>query len=426
MSAVRAAIRNASAGSTLPVPLAGKMRGGLFSAVGGAPVAASQALQSTAAVSTMFGIVNRMSTAVSQVEWQLKMHAGTGNEEDDPVITSHLALDVWAKPNDFMTRQEFMEQGQQHVDLVGEGWTVFGYTGKWPTSMWPVRPDRMKPVKSSTEYLTGYEYTAPSGEKMPLTRGEVMFIRMPNPDDPYRGLGPVQSLMADLDAMRYGALWNRNFFINSAEPGGVIEVVKNLEDHEFDNLVKRWDEQHRGISRANRVAILEGGAKWVANAVTQRDMQFVQLRTVGRDIVYEAYGMPKSVMGVTEHVNRANADAGEVTFQRWLTVPRLDRWKQALNNDFLPKFGDRRPLYFDYKSPIPGDHEADNTTLLAQAQAALFLNQCAAYDPADILEAVGLPMMQIKLPPPPPAPIVAPAPFVPDDSHQLDPKAALV
>jgi hypothetical protein len=46
--------------------------------------------------------------------------------------------------------------------------------------------------------------------------------------DPYRGMGVVQTILVDLDATRASAEWNRNFFLNSAEPGGIVEVDRRL------------------------------------------------------------------------------------------------------------------------------------------------------------------------------------------------------
>ncbi|NIS37117.1 MAG: phage portal protein, partial [Actinobacteria bacterium] len=73
-------------------------------------------------------------------------------------------------------------------------------------------------------FLAGFLYHGPNGEQVPLSLDEVIHIRYPNPLDPYRGLGPVQSAMIDLDSARYSAEWNRNFFVNSAEPGGHLET----------------------------------------------------------------------------------------------------------------------------------------------------------------------------------------------------------
>ena len=400
-------IRNAAP----PVPFAGPR----FSQIMTSRNDPAGQMRAFGSVGTLFGVVSRTANATGQVDWKLfrkstDQRRRYGPNEDSRVeVTRHLALQVWNNPNDFYTRQILVESGQQHLDLTGEGWCVFGYDGgsPWPTSIWPVRPDRIEPVPSPTQFISGYIYTGPSGEKVPLERREVMRLRMPNPLDPYRGMGPVQSLLADLDASRFSAEWNRNFFLNSAEPGGIIEVPKVLTDTEFEQLRMRWDEQHRGLSKAHRVALLEHG-KWVPNAYSQRDMQFAQLRTVSRDTILEAFGFPKSVLGITENVNKANAEAGEITFGRWLTKPRLERWKQALNSDFLPLFGDTAVgLEFDYCNPIPTDTTTDNEQLTARANAAKALAD-AGYDLDGITEAVGLPPIAAAPKPPPPPPAAPP------------------
>jgi HK97 family phage portal protein len=256
--------------------------------------------------------------------------------------------------------------------------------------MWPVRPDRIDPVPSPTSFISGYVYTSPDGEKIPLGTDEVIFLRMPNPRDPYRGMGPVQSVLTDLDATRYSAEWNRNFFLNSAEPGGIIQVDRRLSDPEFDEMRLRWNEQHRGVAAAHRVAILEQG-QWVDRKFTQRDMQFAELRTVSRDVIREAFGIPGFAIGELTDVNRATAEAAALWFATYLTVPRLQRIKAALNFDLLPLFGATADgLEFDYDSPIPDDEEAENAELTTKVNAAGVL-VAAGFNPAATLAAIGLP-----------------------------------
>ncbi|GAA2209329.1 hypothetical protein GCM10009850_047870 [Nonomuraea monospora] len=349
-------------------------------------------LEAMGAVGTLFAIVHRTSNATSQVNWRLWRKAASGKPEDRVEVTRHLALDVLNRPNPFMTRQEFIETFQQHLDLTGEGWWVIGRDPRatFPMELWPLRPDRMEPVPDPTKFLAGYVYFGPDGEKVPLDLNQVIQLRMPNPLDPYRGMGPVQSILTDLDSTRYSAEWNRNFFANSAEPGGIIEVDRRLGDDEFDELRERWNEQHRGIANAHRVAILEQG-KWVDRKFTQRDMQFTELRNVSREIIREAFGFPKSMLGTVDDVNRANAEAGEVMFARWLVVPRLERIKAALNAEFLPLFGSTsQGVEFDFDDPIPMDREMVNAERDSRAGAAKLLVE-AGFEPKGVLAAVGLP-----------------------------------
>lgn len=357
-------------------------------------------------VGTLFSIVSRTSNATAQVDWKLWRKSRSGKTEDRVEVTKHAALDLWNKPNPFYTRQEFVETFQQHLDLTGEGWWVVGRDDRArsiPLTLWPVRPDRMSPVPDAKLFINGYRYMGPNGERVPLENDEVVMLRMPNPLDPYRGMGPVQSILTELDSSKYSSEWNRNFFLNSAEPGGIIEVDRRLDDDEFDEMAERWQEQHRGVNNAHRIAIIEQG-KWVERKYTNRDMQFVELRNVSRDEIREAFGIPKFALGDVDDVNRASAEASEVFFARWLVVPRLERIKGALNADFLPLFGPGSDqLEFDYCNPVPEDRDADNNELTAKANAASTL-VTAGFDPAAVLETVGLPEMEFSKPKPPPTP----------------------
>lgn len=353
------------------------------------------------AVGVLFAIVSRTSQATAAAEWKLWRKAPSGLKEDRKEVTRHAALDLWNQPNAFMPRQEFVETFQQHVELTGETDWLIGRFGNLsiPAELWPVRPDRVEPVPDPFEFIKGYVYTGPEGQKVPLGVKDVIQLKMPNPLDLYRGLGPVQSVLTDLDSARYSAEWNKNFFLNSAQPGGIIEVEKRLSDDEFDEMSMRWEEQHRGISKAHRVAIVEQG-KWVDRKYTMKDMQFAELSSLSDDKIRLAFGYPKAMLGSTEDVNRANAEAGEYLFARWLIVPRLDRIKGTLNNDLLPMFGTLgEGLEFDYESPVSENSDQENAALTARANAAVALVG-AGWDDVAVLAAVNLPPMAYQKPEP--------------------------
>lgn len=322
---------------------------------------------------TLFAIVGGIAVDVSAVEWKLWRPAKSGKVEDRTEVTSHAALDVWDQPNPFMSRQEYVEVVEQHLGLTGEGWNLFSRARmvSWPVELWPIYPHRMYPVPDPKKFLAGYVYMSPDGEKVPLDTKECALMRQPHPLDVMRGLGTVQAIGTDLDTARAAGEWNRNFFLNSAEPGGIIEAEERLGDDEFDEFRTRWAESHRGVSNAHRIAILENGMKWVDRKYTMKDMQFVELRGVSREAIRESYRYPVAMLGESKDVNRAVATAQRVIYAETILVPRLDRWKGFLNRRFLPAFGDTaKGLAFDYESPVPSDEEAENAKRESKANAA--------------------------------------------------------
>ena len=355
-------------------------------------------LASMASVGWLFSVVNRIAQSIAATEWKLYTVQNGEKEEVD----NHPAIELWRNQDDFITREDFLETSAQHMELVGEMWWVLVRNGLGvPIGLQVVRPDRMKPIPHPTEYIAGYEYRIGS-TTIQLERDDVIFTRNPNPLDAYRGIGVVQSMMVDLGAERLAAEWQNNFFKNSAMPTGIIEFDSTLQDSDFERLATRWRMQHQGVANSNRVAILERG-KWVDAKITQHDMQFEQLRRFERDQILGAFGMPLPIMGITESVNRANAEAAHYMYATWLIRPRLMRIRAALNSKLLKLYPDGENLMFDFVDQTPENRvELANEGSLGYEKGVLTLNEARRRFGEDDLDTPEGNERKPSSPPPPP------------------------
>ena len=302
-------------------------------------------------VGWVFACVSRIASAVAETNWRLYKVNETNKEKEE--IINHPVLQLFDFVNEYTTGLEMMEQTQTFIDLLGEAfWLIIRDRANRPAELWAINPNKIKVVPHSKDYIAGYVYVN-GQEKIPLEKSEVIHIKLPNPNNPYRGQSPIASIMSDIEAEKFSSQYNKSFFQNSAEPSGVINFEGTLTDSQYERLRYQWNEQHQGVSRSHKVAILEGGATWQGKTVNQRDMQFKDLRLMNRDVILGAYGMPLHILGISESVNRANAEASEYTFSRWVLKPRLHRIRAKLNEQFIPMFGEN--LYFDYDSPVPED-----------------------------------------------------------------------
>lgn len=357
---------------------------------------ADRAYDAYGSVGTLFAIVSQIGNAFAATPWHLYRKSTQRDKSQREEVLDHAFMTLWNRPNEFYTGRFFRETVQQHIDLVGEGFIVLVTVGNIVVEMWPVRPDRMFPIKHPTKFLTGWMYRGPDGEEIPLAKEEVIQIKLPNPNDPYRGMGPVQSMLDDIDAAKYAASWNKNFFINGAQPGGIIKVDYRMGDDEFNAFVKRWRQQHQGIANAHRVAVLEN-ATWQDTKFSMEDMQFVELRNLPRELIREAFAFPKPMLGTVDDVNRANAEAGKEIMAEAQTIPRLERWKDITNVFLLPRFANGPNLDLDFDDPTPLNHEAADRERTSRATAAAALVG-AGYNPEDVAAAMGLPAMRFAAP----------------------------
>jgi HK97 family phage portal protein len=354
----------------------------------------------------LFSAAGFNATAVAGATWRLfQTHTGRGRiSGPDPrkEITSHQAIRVWNSPNPFMTGNFFREYSQLLLELTGlVYWVVVRNTAGIPVTMWPINRADIVPIPDPEKYLVGYCYLGPLGEKIPLQLDEVIPLQMVDPSDPLGGVAPAQPLMTDLDSAKMTAEFRRNYFQNSANPGGIIQIEQdvNLSDEEFYELSERWAEQHRGVRNAHRVAIIERG-KWIQNDNSLKDLMLVELRQDDRNTVYEGYRVPKALLGVVEDVNRASAEASEYIYAKYQLVNKLNRIRDALNVRFLPMFSTAAngEYTWDYDNPVPDDWQADAATTAANAHAAAEL-VAAGYDPVAVAEAMSLPNIPYVGPP---------------------------
>ena len=345
-------------------------------------------------ISGLYSIVLRIMTSTAKVRWHLYARAASGLDEDRVEIMpgKHPALDLWDAPNPFMGQSDLVKRLVQHKLLTGEMNAVVGYAGSLPLELWPIRPDRIQPVPDPYKFLTGWVYTGPSGERVPIELNELIRSIYPGPIDPYRGISPVKPLFDDLLTQAQRRAWEQAFFTNSARPNGLIQIDKRLDDDEFNEMAARWAEQHRGVNKAHKVAIIEQGSQWVETSMNMQQMQFAELSDADLQRALVAFGMPKFAIGMVDDVNRANADASENFYSKWLIGPQLDDVKDMLNGQVLKLYGADQPqrYEFDYDSPVTDDDQQ----LLAEIttkSAALGSLAGAGFDVPEVEEWLDMP-----------------------------------
>ena len=308
-------------------------------------------LQSYGQIGWLFGCVSRIAVAVADVQWRLNQVRGNDKKE----LFKHPLLDMLDYVNPFQTGQELFELSQMYLDLVGESfWVLNRNKAGIPAEIWIAPPDRMQIVPSKEQFISGYVYQF-SAEKVPLEIEEVIHIKYPNPSNPYRGIGPAQSIAVDLDCELYSSQWNRNFFYNDASPGLVVSYPDNVPEEDYERLLEQWKQRHGGVAKAHKVAIISGGAKIDRTMISQRDMDFWRLRKVNRDTILGAYGMPLTILGVEGPGSRARAEADAYIFARYVIKPRLTRFREKLNEQLCPMFG--QGLELDFDDPVPENRE---------------------------------------------------------------------
>jgi HK97 family phage portal protein len=138
----------------------------------------------------------------------------------------------------------------------------------------------------------------------------------------------------------YGA----RFFGNDARPGGVLTHPGKLSPEAQINLKASWEESHRGLTNAHRVAVLEEGMTWQQTGLPPEAAQFITSREFQLGEVARIWRVPPHMLYHMQKATWANVEQMETEFLAYSIHARLVRIEQAMYRDLL--LPSERKAYF--------------------------------------------------------------------------------
>lgn len=283
-------------------------------------------------------------------------------------VESHPILDLLDRVNPSMTKKDLIKATQSYLDLNGNAFWYLAReekaNGKGEIKeIYILRPDKVKIItnKENPLVVSGYVFKQDGGRTVPLDPNEVIHFKNFNPNAehpfPSLGVGVVEASQWAVQTDNEIRKWNYNFFRNSAQPDGILEVGKDgaIGTEEYQRLRAQWDKEHKGSAQSHKVAILSGGVTWKETARSQTEMQFADQKILNRDEILALFQVPKTILGLTDNVNRATADASIYVFNLFTVKELMQNIVDTLNEFLLPDFDEKDILHFDFESPVTSD-----------------------------------------------------------------------
>ncbi len=305
--------------------------------------------------------INRIAETVASASWHLYTMRGKTKTE----ILDHPFLALHQRPNPESSGYIFRQLTQAYMEIQGEAfWLYERNKAGVIAEIWPVPPTWvLETPRPDFEFyrvnLRGKQFTIP--------KTEMIWFKIPSLTDPYaRGLGTAEAAGDDIEADEYAAKWNKRFFSNSARPDVALTPKSMVTPEQAERLKTNWVEKMGGFWNAFKPAVIGPDVGIEILTKGQQEMDFVESRKFSRDNVIGAFGIPASVLGIVENVNRANAETGDYTFNKNIIKPRLIFWRDEYNAKIIaPEFG--KGFYLDFEDPVPENRDAT----LAEANAGM-------------------------------------------------------
>ncbi len=303
--------------------------------------------------------VSAIAQEVASIQLKLYRVKMVNGEPQTEEIHEHKILSFLQFVNPLMTFYDMVEATSIYEELTGEAfWVLLRGVGNEPREAWLVRPDWIKVVPDTKTIVGSYIYD-PGGigtNKFSIPKENVIHFKYFNPKNPYRGKGSIQAAAMALDIHTFAQEWNRNFFFNSATPGLVFTTEQKISQQVIQRFMAQWKQEHGGRNNSQKVAFLGGGFKLDKTSMQPKDMDFTEQQSKMRDDILAVFKVPKTVLGLTEDVNRANAEATTRAFMERVITPRMRKFVGTLNEFLIPMFGEEG-IFLDFEDPAPEDVE---------------------------------------------------------------------
>lgn len=315
----------------------------------------------------VYACIRAISEEIAKMRFRLMQVNDDGTEEE---IFEHELLDLLEGVNPNQTGMELRYTLAAHLEAIGNGYLylegVKDETTK-PTALYLLDASRTK-IKVNREVfpgiVEGFEMRT-SGKVYNFKPEEIIHFKYSDPADPYEGVGTVQSAAQWIDADNYAMEFNRRFFLNGARIGGVIEAQQAYTTDQLEYMKKSFENAFKGVENAHKILALPTGTKYQEMGQTQKDMDFSNMMMMMRDRILAAFRVPRTALGITDDVNRANAEATDYVFAARTIAPKMEILCSYLNEFLVPRYGDN--LYLSFADPVPENRDL----IIREMQAAL-------------------------------------------------------
>ncbi|WP_432135863.1 phage portal protein [Streptomyces sp. bgisy154] len=252
-------------------------------------------------------------------------------------------------PNDMMGAMAFKEALQGHAITWGGGaaYVVTHERTGVIEELWPLRPDRVKVCvrdmgNGRVERWLKYRDDV-NGIYANLAPGEFLYVNGLG-DDGIRGYSVVElaanSIGLGLATEHYGA----KTFSNGSAPAGALTHQGNLSPEARKRMADDWENIHRGIDRAHRVAILEEGVQWQAVGLPNDANQFLETRKLQVTDMARWLRLPPHKIGDLDRATFSNIEQQQLDYVSTALAAWYTRWEQAVFTQLL--LPEERQRYF--------------------------------------------------------------------------------
>lgn len=268
-------------------------------------------------------------------------------------LPDHPAVRTLNAPNPFMSRGQLWGTVIMDRMLAGNAYLVKARSMGMVAELWRLRPDRVKVVPSSSNYIEAYEYTI-NDQTTRIPKEDIIHFKTRHPLNEYYGMPPLMAASGRVDIDNYMRSFLRTFFERGGTgPGSILAVKQRITQEAKDQIRERFRRQFGGGSGFHEMLILDQAETTYSQLGLDRGLRDALPKEI--DALQEAriamvFGIPGSILGLLigyESSSYANKRADWRVFWDVTMAPLLSDLDDVLNLHYIGDFNGIDEVYFD-------------------------------------------------------------------------------
>jgi phage portal protein BeeE len=261
-------------------------------------------------------------------------------------IANHPFEMLLKHPNPLDSRFDFINATTAMYLLTGNfyWWLNAASENDTPEEMWLIPSHMIQPIPDRNMFIRGYYYYPGDGQEMILPPWEILHCKRFNPFSRFVGLSAVEAIAVEAVGLLKMQEWNTQYFgKNNARLPSILTFADQIPDTTWLQM----KDDIRDASKKREMLLLrsvgQGGVNWLQNAISQKDMEFLQgLNVIDKDIMDTlAPGLHTWLSGDSTY---SNANANRAAFNELTLYPILTMISEKITSSILPRYGGRELL----------------------------------------------------------------------------------
>lgn len=269
-------------------------------------------------------------------------------------VTAHPFLDLMRKPNAYTTGNDLLFDIDLFQELTGNSYIYVFSDNIGPRSITSLPSQYMHVIPSPDKFIAGYKWMRDMQE-VPFEADEVIHFRLPNPNNVYYGMSPLQAAKDAYNIAANMNIYQNAVFSNDGRLAGAFETDAQLNEDGFKRLKVQIDESFRGAKNAGKIPLLEAGLHYKDYGLAPRELDFLNSRKWSQEEIITAFGQTMALYD--KQTTRANSETALYLWMAHTIAPRHRAVEARLNEELVRLYDENLFCAFDECVPENLDYQ---------------------------------------------------------------------